>query len=57
MKTAHDYHKEHGDDCYDVCSHAEGCIVLNADKEDIKELKKEYKTEILLRCPILLVAG
>lgn len=55
MKTAKEYLEEEGFECYDACSHADGCIVVNVDDDDKKELRKEFKYPNLhLRCPITL---
>lgn len=55
MKTAKEYLEEEGFECYDTCSHADGCIVVNADGEDKKKLRKEFQEpNINLRCPITL---
>lgn len=55
IKTAKEFYEEYGFACYDNCSHSGGCIVLNADGEDKKELRKEFQEQnINFRCPIML---
>lgn len=54
MKTAKEFYKDKEQDCFNVCSHADGCVVINADADDKKELRKEYKFSIYFRCPIII---
>ncbi len=55
MITAKEFYERDGFECYDNCSHADCCIVVNADGNDKKELRKEFQeSNIGFRCPIML---